>query len=172
MATPITTYAAFWPSYLREHAKPETRRLHYARGQGLTFLFLGLALAKGGWWWVLVPLAGYGFAWAAHFGVEKNRPATFRYPLWSLASDYRMFFLWLSGAAGAASARGGGGVITGAAAMSVLVEVIALEEQGFTRGFRQRIGEAIAEIEISLMTRAVPACADKLGARGRRVSDW
>ena len=95
----ITTYAAFWPFYLREHAKSETRRLHYA-GTALTFVFLGLALTHGGWWWALVPLAGYGFAWGAHFGVEKNRPATFTYPLWSLASDYRMFFLWLSGRLG------------------------------------------------------------------------
>ena len=97
MATkPITTYAAFWPFYLREHSKPVTRRLHYA-GTVLTFLFLAIALTRGGWWWALMPLAGSGFAWGAHFGVEKNRPATFTYPLWSLASDYRMFFLWLSG---------------------------------------------------------------------------
>ena len=96
MARTITRYVDFWPYYLREHAKPETRRLHYI-GTALTFVFLAIALTYGGWWWVLVPLAGYGFAWGAHFGVEKNRPATFTYPLWSLFSDYRMFFLWLSG---------------------------------------------------------------------------
>ena len=96
MARTITRYGDFWPYYLREHAKPETRRLHYI-GTALTFVFLAIALAYGGWWWVLVPLAGYGFAWGAHFGVEKNRPATFTYPLWSLFSDYRMFFLWLGG---------------------------------------------------------------------------
>ena len=42
-------------------------------------------------------LPGYGFAWVGHFAVESNKPATFKYPLWSLVSDYRMFFLWLSG---------------------------------------------------------------------------
>lgn len=44
-----------------------------------------------------VVLAGYGFAWVGHFVVESNKPATFKYPVWSLVSDYRMFFLWLSG---------------------------------------------------------------------------
>jgi len=63
----------------------------------LTFLFLAVALGRGGWWWALVPIAGYGFAWAAHFLVEKNRPATFTYPLWSLAADFRMWWLWLTG---------------------------------------------------------------------------
>ncbi|WP_315760146.1 DUF962 domain-containing protein [Sphingomonas sp. Y38-1Y] len=92
----IATYAEFWPFYLREHAKARTRRLHYA-GTALTFVFAGIAVAVGGWSWLAVPLAGYGFAWFAHFRVERNRPATFTHPLWSLVSDYRMFFLWLTG---------------------------------------------------------------------------
>ena len=106
MAQRITRYSDFWPYYLREHAKARTRAMHYA-GTALTLLFAALALSWGAMWWVAVPLAGYGFAWVAHFAVERNRPATFTYPLWSLISDYRMFFLWLSGRLGPHLARAG-----------------------------------------------------------------
>lgn len=106
MSNRFHRYADFWPYYLREHAKPETRRLHYI-GTVLTFAALAAAFAWSAWWALAIPLAGYGFAWAAHFGVEKNRPATFTYPLWSLVSDYRMFFLWLTGRLGPHLARAG-----------------------------------------------------------------
>ena len=97
MSEPITKYGEFWPYYLREHAKPQTRGMHYL-GTGLSTIALIAALVTRRWW--LVPLAlvaGYGPAWIAHFFVEKNRPATFKYPLWSLVSDYRMAFVWLTG---------------------------------------------------------------------------
>lgn len=94
------TFGEFWPHYLREHSDPRTRALHYA-GTGLVLLLTAGLIVSGRWWlWVLLPLAGYGFAWAAHFLVEKNRPATFTYPLWSLVSDFRMFFLAVSGRLG------------------------------------------------------------------------
>lgn len=71
--------------------------MHLA-GTGLATVSLLALLLTGRLW--LLPLAlvaGYGPAWAAHFFVEKNRPATFQYPLWSLVSDYRMAWAWISG---------------------------------------------------------------------------
>ena len=97
MARQHRSFAEFWPFYLREHSRPRTRALHYA-GTSLVVAIALLAAATQRWWWLLaIPLAGYGFAWLAHFRVEKNRPATFRYPLWSLAADFRMWWLWLTG---------------------------------------------------------------------------
>ncbi len=94
------TYAEFWPFYLREHSKPQTRALHYV-GSIASVAILLWAVSTQSWWWLLaVPVMGYAFAWFAHFFVEKNRPATFKAPWWSLISDYRMCGLWLSGRLG------------------------------------------------------------------------
>ena len=99
------SFADFWPHYLREHSRPGTRALHFA-GTGLVLLLAGAALLSGEWLLLpAVPLAGYGFAWASHAAVERNRPATFTHPLWSLAADFRMFFLWLTGGLGGELAR-------------------------------------------------------------------
>lgn len=94
------SFAEFWPFYLREHSKASTRGLHYG-GTSLVVLIAVAAMVSGRWRWLIaLPLAGYAFAWVAHFGVEKNRPATFTYPLWSLAADFRMWGLWLTGRLG------------------------------------------------------------------------
>ena len=97
MASPYRTYQEFWPFYLREHSKPQTRAIHYI-GSIASVVVLIWALATQNWWWLLaVPFCGYSFAWFAHFFVEKNKPATFQAPVWSLISDYRMCALFLSG---------------------------------------------------------------------------
>jgi hypothetical protein len=85
------SFRDFYPFYLSEHSRSGTRRLHFA-GTLLVLLTFGYAVVTG-WWGLLalVPLFGYGFAWVGHFAVEKNRPATFQHPLYSLAGDFRMF---------------------------------------------------------------------------------
>ncbi|WP_340588885.1 DUF962 domain-containing protein [Erythrobacter alti] len=107
MAERYSTFADFWPHYLREHALPRTRALHYI-GTTLVIAVAFYAVLSGNLWWLFaMPLAGYFFAWLAHFTVEKNRPATFTYPLWSLAADFRMYFLWLTGRLGPELDRAG-----------------------------------------------------------------
>jgi hypothetical protein len=86
----IRTYAEFWPFYLSQHSMSATRTLHMI-GTSLA-LVLGAALlaAKS---WLALPVGlvcGYGFAWFAHFFIEKNKPATFTHPWWSFISDFRM----------------------------------------------------------------------------------
>jgi hypothetical protein len=97
MTEKFGSFREFWPFYLREHSRPMTRALHYI-GTTLVVLIALAALFAGEWWILLaMPLAGYFFAWIAHFRVERNRPATFTYPLWSLAADFRMWWFWLTG---------------------------------------------------------------------------
>ena len=107
MARTYTTFAEFWPFYLREHSKSRTRALHYV-GTTLVVALAILALATANWWVLIaLPVAGYFFAWIAHFGVEKNRPATFTYPAWSLKADFKMWWLWLTGRLGPELDRAG-----------------------------------------------------------------
>ena len=93
----FTSFRDFWPFYVREHARPLTRRLHFIGTSGVLAAIAAAALTGRPAWLWLAPLSGYGFAWAAHFFVEHNRPATFKYPFYSLAADFVMFGRMLAG---------------------------------------------------------------------------
>lgn len=90
-------FGEFWPYYLQEHAQRGTRVLHYAGTTAVVTLAITLPLS--GHWRLLsfLPVAGYGFAWLGHVLIERNRPATFRYPLWSLRADFRLWSRFLRG---------------------------------------------------------------------------
>lgn len=94
------TFEEFWPFYLQEHANPRTRTFHYV-GTALVTTIAVIAIIMQKWLWLsAMPLAGYFFAWVSHAFIERNKPATFTHPLWSLISDFRMFFFWISGRLG------------------------------------------------------------------------
>lgn len=100
-----TNYAEFWDFYVSEHSKPLTRLLHFL-GTSIGLILLILFVARGQWY--LFPvffIVGYAFAWFAHFVVEKNKPASFRFPFWSFISDFRMMFYMLTGRMGAEVVR-------------------------------------------------------------------
>lgn len=91
MSERIASFREFYPFYLGEHRHPICRRLHFV-GSACAIVCVVLAIALGSPWWLLAALlVGYAFAWIGHFFFEKNRPATFRYPLWSFMGDWVMF---------------------------------------------------------------------------------
>ena len=93
----FASFREFYPFYLNEHSNRTSRRLHFIGSCGVLAL-LAWAIAERNAWWLLAALfCGYGFAWVGHFFFEKNRPATFKYPLWSLMGDFRLFFETVSG---------------------------------------------------------------------------
>ncbi|MFC4263753.1 Mpo1-like protein [Ferruginibacter yonginensis] len=91
------SFSQFYPYYLTEHANKKNRLLHFC-GTTLLILILLISILLQKWWALLfIPLVGYGFAWIGHFFIEKNKPATFTYPLYSLAGDFVMFWHMLTG---------------------------------------------------------------------------
>jgi hypothetical protein len=93
----LKTFSDFWPYYVAEHSKPVNRILHLIGSlTGLACLVFFIATGR----WYLFPLAfipGYGMAWVGHFLIEKNKPATFKYPLWSFMGDWKMVAMILTG---------------------------------------------------------------------------
>jgi len=93
----FNTFEAFYPYYLAEHANLTCRRLHVIGTTCVIFVIIFAVLSRN--WHVLwlMPVIGYGFAWVGHFFFEKNKPATFKYPLYSLAGDWVMYWQVITG---------------------------------------------------------------------------
>ena len=98
MADPkIETFEQFWDFYVGEHRKKATRLFHFVgTTAAVSCAAVGL-LTKRRWLLLVAPFFGYGPAWISHFFIEKNKPATFKYPLWSLQADFVMWWKTLSG---------------------------------------------------------------------------
>ena len=93
----MKNFGEFWPFYVRVHSHPFNRKLHFT-GTGLVIVcFLWGVATLNPLCFALMPVFGYGFAWIGHFTVEKNTPAAFQYPVWSLIADFKMFGLILTG---------------------------------------------------------------------------
>lgn len=96
----IKSFSEFWPHYVADHSKPATRALHLA-GTSVGLACAAALIARGKW--KFIPLAlipAYGAAWFGHFFIEHNKPATFRYPLWSFIADYKMIGMMIAGRMG------------------------------------------------------------------------
>jgi len=99
------TFAEFWPHYLAEHSRPVTRAFHLLATLAWIAL-LAAAIATRSWWLaLLMPVVAYGLAWFSHFFLERNRPATFKHPLYSLLADHKMAFYMITGQMGRELAR-------------------------------------------------------------------
>ena len=97
MKEKFATFEEFYPFYLKQHSNKICRLLHVI-GTTIVFALTITAIYHSFYkLLILVPIAGYGFAWVGHFFFEKNKPATFQYPLWSLKSDFKMYFEIVSG---------------------------------------------------------------------------
>ena len=93
----FTTFAEFYPFYLSEHTNLVSRRLHFVGTSIAVVLLLAAALTENGWLLLLALVQGYAFAWVGHFFFEHNRPATFKYPLFSFMGDWRLWWEIITG---------------------------------------------------------------------------
>lgn len=97
MSKTYKTLKDFYPYYLEEHQQTYTRVLHFIGTLLMIVLFVYVMISMRYLLLLLLPVIGYGFAWVSHYLFEKNKPATFRHPLYSLASDFILFWHLLIG---------------------------------------------------------------------------
>jgi hypothetical protein len=119
----IETFEEFWPHYVHAHRDPRNRALHYAGTTAVLGTVAAATVTFNPGWLLLAPIVGYGPAWVGHFVFEKNKPATFEHPLWSLRGDFKMYLLALRGRMGAEVERVCGGHPAGHTHADHLAEV-------------------------------------------------
>ncbi|WP_424813394.1 Mpo1-like protein [Roseococcus sp. YIM B11640] len=91
------SFREFWPFYVGEHLDARNRLLHFIGSSAAIACLLVAAVTGQPWWLLAAVVAGYALAWIGHFTIERNRPATFRHPFYSLLGDWKMFALMLTG---------------------------------------------------------------------------
>lgn len=87
----FSSFSDFYPFYLAEHSNSTCRRLHFIGTSAVIAIAILAVVSGNAWWLAALPVVGYGFAWVGHFVFEKNKPATFQYPFYSLMGDFVMF---------------------------------------------------------------------------------
>ncbi len=101
----LQSFSEFWPFYVGEHRLPSNRLLHYVGTLAGLSLWVTALVKLNPWLALAAALMGYGLAWVGHFVIERNRPATFTYPLWSFFGDLKMLSFALTGRMGAEVTR-------------------------------------------------------------------
>ena len=86
----FNSFKEFYPFYLSEHSKRSTKILHMIGSIGVILMISYSFYSSNTKILYYLPIVGYGFAWIGHFFFEKNRPATFTYPLYSFIGDWIM----------------------------------------------------------------------------------
>ena len=92
-----TSFKAFYPFYLSQHQNRTSRRLHVVGSLCVLAVLISALMLQSGLALLMLPVVGYGFAWVGHFRFERNKPATFQYPLYSLMGDWVMLWDTLTG---------------------------------------------------------------------------
>jgi hypothetical protein len=91
------SFAEFYPFYLSEHSDRTCRRLHFAGSSLALLCVIAAVVTRNPWWLAAALVCGYGFAWIGHFAFEKNQPASFKQPLYSLMGDWKMWWQTVTG---------------------------------------------------------------------------
>jgi hypothetical protein len=104
-ATRYRTIDEFWPYYVREHSKPLNRWLHFLGNTNLCVWLILALLRRRMRLAIIGVLSSYALAWIGHFGIQRNIPATFRYPVMSAICDLIMYRKMWQGAMDAEVAR-------------------------------------------------------------------